>query len=335
MNRHFAAVDIGGTKITAAVADRNGLVARVYQPTAKQGDETAVPGQVYALLSHLCRHVDIKPARIEAVGISTASPFVLTKTGIATITPTLCGGLVSRSKNSANSWVQIPLEHELNKHFAKLRISNDCVSAVVAERMFGAGRGEDDLAYVTWSTGIGAGAYVDGHLLRGKNNNALHLGHIFLSASNQDQPRCSCGSYGHLEALVAGPAIARQAGVPTPQVFLRLRAGDKDATELVEKSAAVFARGLVSLTCILDTRLIVLGGSVALNNWDLLAPLIRREFYPSFPALTGDVRICISELGKYIGDIAALSLVLPAEWIERYRCSEPWKCAPVQIRLEE
>jgi len=334
MNRHFAAVDIGGTKITASIAGREGLIARVYQPTNKQGNDTTVPHQVHSLLRHLCRHIGIEPAQIEAVGISTASPFKITNSGMATITPTLCGGLVAHSAISANSWAQIPLESELSKYYSGIRISNDCVSAVVAERMFGAGRGEDNLAYVTWSTGIGAGAYVDGHLLRGKNNNALHLGHIFMASSDRNQPRCACGSYGHLEALAAGPAIALQAGLPTPEVFRRVRTGDREAGDLVKKTAVIFARGLVSLTCILDTRLIVIGGSVALNNWDLLAPLIRDEFYSSFPALTGDVRLCISSLGKCVGDIAALSLVLPEEWIETYRSKKPWMNVPPLINLD-
>jgi glucokinase len=328
-------VDIGGTKITASIADEEGLAARVYQSTVKQGDEGAVPRQVHSLLCHLCRHIGIQPEVIEAVGISTASPFRSTDNGIATLTPTLCGGLAPECNDPPNSWMQIPLECMLRRTYTNIRISNDCVSAVVAERMFGAGRGENNLAYVTWSTGIGAGAYVDGHLLKGKNNNALHLGHIFLVTSDRNQPRCSCGSRGHLEALVAGPALAREGRLPAPQIFSRCRAGNKAAVELVKKTARIFARGLVNLTCILDTRQIVIGGSVALNNWDLLEPFIRHEYYSSFPALTGQVRICLSALGKYLGDIAALSLVLPEEWIERYRRTEPWKRAPVQIRLEE
>jgi glucokinase len=335
MDRYFAAVDIGGTKITASIADEEGLVARVYKSTVKQGDEGAVPRQVHSLLSHLCRHVGIQPGGIEAVGINTASPFRSTKDGIATLTPTLCGALAAECEGPLNSWMQIPLECVLRGMYTNIRISNDCVSAVVAERTFGAGRGEDNLAYVTWSTGIGAGAYVDGHLLKGKNSNALHLGHIFLATDDRDQPRCSCGSRGHLEALVAGPALAREGGLPAPQVFSRCRAGNTAAVELVKKTARIFARGLVNLTCILDTRLIVIGGSVALNNWDLLEPLIRHEYYSCFPALTGEVRICLSALGKYVGDIAALSLVLPEDWIERYRRTEPWKCAPAHLGLEE
>ncbi len=334
MNRHFAAADIGGTKITVSIAGKEGLLARIYQPTNKQGDDTTVPRQVHSLICNLCRQIDIKSEQIEAVGISTASPFKICARRIATVTPTLCGGLVEEREDPCNSWKQIPLERELGKYYPKISISNDCVSAVVAEKMFGAGRGEDNLAYVTWSTGIGAGAYVDGHLLRGKNNNALHLGHIFLASSDRNQPKCSCGSYGHLEAMAAGPAIAREAGLPAPEVFIRLRAGDRAACELVKKISVIFARGLVNLTCILDTRLIIIGGSVALNNWDLLAPLVRNEFYSSFPALTEDVRLRAPSLGKYVGDIAALSLVLPAEWIETYRARKPWMDAPPLLNLD-
>ncbi len=334
MNRYFAAVDIGGTKITVSIADKDGLVAKVYQSTEKQGDEGTVPRQVDFLVCYLCRLIGIEPDRVAAVGISTASPFALRNRKIVILVPSLCGGLVPESEHPINSWTEIPLERELDKHYVQLSISNDCVAAVVAERMFGAGQGEDDLAYVSWSTGIGAGAYVDGHLLKGKNSNAVHLGHIFLATSDENQPRCNCGSYGHLEALAAGPFIAKRAGIPAPEVFRRCRAGESASTELVSHVAKIFARGLADLTCILDTRVIVIGGSVALNNWDLLAPIIREEFYSSFPSLTRGVRLCLSGLGNYLGDIAALSLVLPKEWLRRYRRGKPWQDAPPAINLD-
>jgi glucokinase len=66
----------------------------------------------------------------------------------------------------------------------------------------------DHCAYVTWSTGIGLGLCVDGHVLRGKNGNAGHAGHSFVT-DNQDA-LCGCGNTGDVEGMIAGNAIARR-----------------------------------------------------------------------------------------------------------------------------
>ena len=65
-------------------------------------------------------------------------------------------------------------------------------------------QGFDHCAYVTWSTGIGVGLCVDGRVLRGKNGNAGHAGHMFVS--DNDDALCGCGNVGDVEALVAGNA---------------------------------------------------------------------------------------------------------------------------------
>ncbi len=148
---------------------------------------------------------------------------------------------------------------------------------------FGAGKFHDNLVYVTWSTGIGAGAYVDGRLIRGKNGNAPHFGHIYML---EDGPQCGCGNYGDLEAIASGTAIARDYGVNSAKVvFDNYRTGDEKAIQIVHRAAKNFARGLASLNALFDTEYIVLGGSV-MNDSDILLPLIREEFYKSFPVLS-------------------------------------------------
>ncbi len=100
----------------------------------------------------------------------------------------------------------------------------------------------------------------------------------------------------------------------------------------MENAARIFARGFVNLTSILDSKLIILGGSV-LKNWDVLKPLIEREYYNSFPPLTAGVKIVRSGLLDYAGDTAALSLVMPGAWIARWQKERPWESAPEMARL--
>ena len=333
MQEYFAAVDIGATKTTASVSSRDGILARVYQPTRKRGDRRTIPRQVDFLIDFACRRAAIEKAWIRAVGISTASPFEKRGEHLVVVAPNICGGLAGKREKSENDWTEIPLEEDLSGKYPRLRIANDCISAAVAERIFGAGQGEKDMLYVTWSTGIGGGAFVDGHLLTGKNDNALHLGHIAMNYNRGGEPQCGCGGYAHLEALVSGPAIARQYGEEPREVFKRCREGEPKAESLIRKVAAVMALGLYNAVALLDTRLIVLGGSVS-KNWDLLEPLVAEEFYRCFPSLTREVVFRHSELDEYLGDMAGLSLVMPESWIAGWQAEKPWEQAPDITVLE-
>jgi glucokinase len=330
----LAAVDIGGTKITASVSSRRGVLARVYQATRKRGDDRTIPRQVQFLLGEACRGAGLHRRGITAVGISTCSPFEKKGEHLLVAAPNICGGLARQRGLLPNDWTGIPLQEELTGRYPTLRIGNDAITAAVAERLFGAGRGEDNLIYVTWSTGIGGGAFVDGHLLTGKHSNAMHLGHIVMNWDYEGQPQCGCGGWAHLEALAAGPAIEREYGAPPKEVFQRYRAGEPKAAEVVRRVATIFARGLHSAVCLLDSRLIIVGGSVA-KNWDVLEPLVSAEFHSTFTPLTGGVLFKRSELDEYLGDLAGLSLVMPEAWIEQWQGQRPWERAPAMAVLPD
>ncbi len=70
------------------------------------------------------------------------------------------------------------------------------------------------------------------------------------------------------------------------------------------------------------------------NNHDILLPLLRDEFYNSFPPLTRGVKIVLSGLGDYLGDMAAASLVMPHEWVEAWSRTDPWKKSTPKIDLK-
>ncbi len=330
--RLLAGIDIGGTKVTASIAGRDGILAKVYQQTRKSGEPEAVPGQVVDLVGQACRLAGLDPRRVRALGVSTCSPFERRDGRLEVVAPNLCGGLSRGETDLPNRWTSIPLERELARRYRRLAIGNDCLTAAVAERLFGIAQGEDDFIYVTWSTGIGAGAYVNGRLLAGKNSNAMHLGHIFLGLGEGPEPVCGCGTAGHLEAYASGAALARETGVPAAETFRRLREGGAEAAAVVRRAARLFARGLASAAVLLDPSLIVLGGGIA-GNWDLLRPLVEEQFYASLPPLTAGVRLRPTALGPHLGDLASLSLVLPPEWVLRWQEEEPWLRAPQPVVL--
>jgi len=79
------------------------------------------------------------------------------------------------------------------------------------------------------------------------------------------------------------------------------------------------------MNVILDTSLFLIGGSVFMNNKDILLPMVREEFEKSFHALSAGKVIMPCKLGENIGNVAALSLVLPKDWIGSWKEKEIWK----------
>ncbi len=349
---YLAAVDIGGTKITVSISNISGILVKVYQPVQLKGDNLAVPGQVDSLVEFACVQAGIRKDEIYALGVSTCGPFGILDGKLVLVAPNLCGGLAKERGIIPNDWTEIPLQRELSRIYNKIQIENDGISAVIAERMFGAGRGESNVVYITWSTGIGSGAFVDGRLIKGKNGNAPHIGHVYLV---DDGPRCGCGNLGDMEALASGVAIARDyvskltagdvtaedrmaenvmaGSVTAEDVFNLFRMGDPEAKSVITNAARYFARGLVSINAILDTRLFIIGGSVFMNNRHILLPLIEEEFCKSFPALSKDVEFMPSALDSYLGDLAGFCLVMPDDWVRQWQEKRPWEFAPESIVL--
>ncbi len=332
----LAAVDIGGTKVTASVSNEKGILAKVRQLTRLEGDEHALPRQVDELIAAACKGAGVDKAAVQAVGVSTCSPFERRGSTRVVVAPNLCGGLGWSRIRIPNDWKAIPLEQDLRSRYPRVEIGNDCITAAMAERLFGAGRGEDDLVYVTWSTGIGAGAYVDGHLLTGKNSNAVHIGHILMALDDKRSLELGWQQAANLESFVSGPAIARQygRGADTPEVFRRFRAGDRRARAVIGRAARVFARALVTVTTLFDTRLFIVGGSVATNDWDILEPLVRREYAAANPFFVSGVEMRLSALDRYLGDMAGLAQIMPEAWVESWQTNRPWERAPEAVKLD-
>jgi glucokinase len=304
-----ACIDIGGTKVAVSLSSGSGLAlfARRSEPTAKTGANHALARQVVRLVDEACAEIGVAPQTVQRAGVSSAGPFVIREGLIELAAPNICGGIAGPERGLPNDWLTAPLEAPLRERFAKVRIENDCVAALEAERRWGALRGYDHCAYVTWSTGIGVGLCVDGRLLHGKNGNAGHAGHMFVS--DNDDALCGCGNVGDVEALVAGNAIERRFGADAATLMQRAKAGDAQAEAVVADLCRVMGRALYNLTATLDLQRISLGGSVFTNNSEYLLPRLQREVSSRFPALTAGCEVVAAGLGERVGDYAALALL--------------------------
>ena len=306
-----ACVDVGGTKVAVSVFDARGMRGRVAEPTVKQGNRDALGRQVLDLILRSCNDAGVAPGDLSAVGVSSCGPFVLHDGLVELAAPNICGGLAGPARGLPNHWSSVPLEAPLRAAYSGVRVENDCLGALQAERRWGALQGFDHCAYVTWSTGIGVGLCVDGHVLRGKHGNAGHAGHMFVS--DNDEALCGCGNLGDLEALVAGNAIGRrysaQGYADSATLLIAARAHDEKAVAIIDELCRLMGRALYNLVVTLDLQRISLGGSVFWHHRDYLLPRLQAQLDGRLPALTAGVLLVPAGLADRVGDYAALALV--------------------------
>ncbi|VTU22613.1 N-acetylmannosamine kinase [Variovorax sp. PBS-H4] len=305
-----ACVDIGGTKLAVSLSPDGSteLIGRRSEPTAKTGSNDAVALQILRLIDEICAEQGIPAASIDRVGVSSAGPFVLRDASVELATPNICGGIAGPARGLPNDWMTAALEAPLRQRFGQVRVENDAVAALEAERTWGALKGTDHCAYVTWSTGVGVGLCVDGRILHGKNGNAGHAGHSFV-ADDDSGALCGCGNVGDVEALVAGNSVARRFGRPSPELFAAAAAGEPQALATTAALCRVMGRMLYNLIATLDLDRISLGGSVFWHNRDFLLPRLQAEIDGKLVALTRGAVLVPAGLGDKVGDYAALALL--------------------------
>lgn len=189
-----AGIDLGATNLRVAVAERDGTIVARAERTTPDGSGEAVTGALRDSLRRAASTSDVEPTELGAIGIASIGP--LDRESGAVIDPPNLQG-VSR----------IPLRTALEAVTeAPVVISNDAIAALRAERAAGA---PPNTVYLTLSTGIGAGASVDGHVLSGTRGNAAEMGHIVVDPGGALV--CNCGAPGHWEAYCSGIGLPEHA----------------------------------------------------------------------------------------------------------------------------
>jgi len=305
-----ACVDIGGTKVAVSLSAATGepLVGRRSEPTAKTGDNDAVAVQIIRMIDEVCAEQGVDAGTIDRVGVSSTGPFELRDGMVELATPNICGGIAGPARGLPNSWMTAIVEAPLAKRFGSVRVENDAVAALEAERQWGALKGLDNCAYATWSTGVGVGLCVDGRALRGKNGNAGHAGHSFV-VDDDSGALCGCGNHGDVEALVGGNSIGHRFGQSAADLLTAAAAGEPKALETAEALCRVFGRMLYNMVITLDLERISLGGSVFWHHRDFVLPRLQAQIDGKLLPLTRGVKLVPAGLGDKVGDYAALALL--------------------------
>lgn len=243
------AIDIGGTKIAAALITLNGTTADIQDRIQIHTPQNPTADALDTALAEIITQFQ---GRFERVSVASTG---IIQNGILTaLNPKNLGNLAF-----------FPLAQSIAKHTDKpITLLNDAQAAACAEYLHN--NDVENFAFITVSTGVGGGIVLNRKLFTGTNGIAGHIGH---SLADPNGDLCGCGRVGCVEAVAAGRAIARDAAkwqnpCEPPEVFARFRAGEQQAVALVEKSAKAIANLIADLKINLDIQRIALGGSVGL-----------------------------------------------------------------------
>lgn len=281
---YVVAVDLAVDRATVA---RVGLGGRVQQRAAADISGLGEAWQVGATVAALIREVvaDAPPAA-PLVGVGIAVPGLVRRTdGLVRLAPNLDWHDVSFSSVVlAALGVDIPIV-----------VANDADLGALAEHERGAGRGVDDLVYISGQVGVGAGIIAGGHPLEGVAGYAGEVGHLRFDPAGLP---CHCGSTGCWETAVGGHAIAAALGWPREQVA-QVREHLETLTEAPRELRRIgtdIGRGLASIVNAFNPQLVVLGG-----YFSSLYPLVRDEIDDglagaALPAAAGSVTLCVPAL---------------------------------------
>ena len=238
-------IDIGGTKFSMAVFDGDRMIRRESDATDREGGRDWMLTRIAGIAGGWQREM-----KLDCCGIGFGGPV------------DFAGQRVFRSTH-VGGWSDFPLRDELQRTLGLPAImDNDANVGALGEAKYGAGRGYASIFYMTLSTGIGGGIYIDGGIWRGADSYAGELGHMTI---RPDGPECLCGAHGCFERMCSGLWLERDYG--------------KSAKELMGDAAFVgryvvdLALGLKACIMLLNPARVVIGGGIGKAGDALFVPL--------------------------------------------------------------
>ena len=308
--------DIGGTKCAVMTAEYENGNIKLLKKEKCPTDRSITPTEMIDRLIKIADSIiDKKP---EAIGISCGGPLD-SKKGVIMNPPNLPG------------WDNIEIVKQIEEHYGvPTKLQNDANACAVAEWKFGAGKGKDNVVFMTFGTGLGAGLILDGKLYSGTNDNAGELGHIRLDRFGP----VGYGKAGSFEGFCSGGGIAQlgytmalekaQSGqypaffkpgmtakdVTAKTIADAADAGDETALEVYRTCGEYLGKGLSILIDLLNPEVVVIGSIFARSHnllWEPCKKVIDKE---ALPLAAKCCEVVPAALGEQIGDYAAIATAL-------------------------
>lgn len=315
MSSHILGIDLGGTKVLAAVLDAEGrIIARARAKTQGWRDDEAVFQTITHTAHRAIEKAGVNPGEIAAVGIGAPGPIDF-DTGYIIETANL-------------GFKNFPLGPRLAEEFkSPTTVENDVNAGLYGEFKAGAARGAREVLGVFIGTGIGGGLVLNGALYRGFSTGAGEVGHIIVRAGG---PRCGCGNRGCLEAVASRTAISRDIRNENKRRGRRSKSKgalkqdgllsgkelktaydleDELVQKIIHRAAKSIGIGIGSLLNLLGAEMVVLGGGVieAFGN-DFVDRISRAACDIAFDINFRNAKITRAELGDDAGVIGAAML---------------------------
>jgi glucokinase len=317
-------VDIGGTKVAAALVSAEGEVlqsTRTEMVARKAAEDGLKP--VFEAIDAVLGDRRAKNAR--AIGVSVPG-WVDSTRGVLVGAPNI------------PCWRNFPLPREIERRYGlPVQIANDANAGTLAESIWGAGSGYANVFYVTLGTGVGTGMVLQHRLYTGRTGAAGEGGHATIDFRG---PRCGCGKRGCIEMYISGTAIARRAreglaqrngrrsrmfklaggnlaAVKSETVAEAARAGDPLARKMLDEAAEHFAIWLGSMIDLLDPDIIIVGGGVAKLMLRRLSRIRANLKAWSVNPRQHEIPIVRARYGSESGVVGAAALCLPPEQSRR------------------
>lgn len=310
-NSLILGVDIGGTKIAAAIITNTGeIIHSLIEPTLQEGPQPGIQ-QIIRMLDTLIQQSGYSPEQF--IGIGIGIPAVLEKdTDFIIWGPNL------------KEWKLVDLRGALYQHFhMPICIEYDGHTAVLGEWWMGAAKGYQSAVTIIIGTGVGGGMVLEGHLIRGFNRLAGAAGWFILnpeSEFNPDKER----SLGSWEARIAGPGIALRAQrilqkdptIPSllrskgedptaKMVFEAAQQGDPLAQKISSEEAELLGMGIANIVSLVNPEIVILGGSVG-SHAQFLLPQIKKTINRyAQPISAQSITLTTSQLGANAGLLGA------------------------------
>lgn len=320
----YGGIDLGGTKIQAAVVDDDHKVlGSARRPTPTAGGPQVVAHEMEVALRDAALAAEIEPARLDGIGVG--SPGTIAE-----------DGSVTSARNLPDWEGTFPLAATLKDALGPVvRVGNDVQVATDSEFKLGAGRLYRSLLGVFWGTGVGAGLILAGEPWTGRGG-AGEIGHVVVEI---DGARCTCGRRGCMEAYAGRASMEaharhlhedkgrktdlfklmreRERERLTSGIWSRaLEHGDKLAIEIVNRAVRALGAGIASAVNLLDVEGVVIGGGLGVRLGHPYAKRIAQEMQPHLFADDRPPHVHVAALGDLGGAIGAALLVEP-DGIER------------------
>ncbi len=257
-NPHVLTIDIGGTKLAAAIMDADGRLQHIAsRPTPARAGAPEILAATAALGRQVLECAGADGFEVAAAGVGASGA----------IDPT--HGVVTYAGATLAGWTGTPVADALARALGlPVVVENDVNAVGLGELHYGAGQGLRDALVVAVGTGVGGALIMGGALHHGATFSAGELAH--LQVERIGGRLCNCGQFGHLEAYAAGPAIAARfcelatcaETLDLRAVAARAEAGDGLARQAIVEGAEILGRALAGLLCVLDPQAIIVGGGV-------------------------------------------------------------------------